>query len=145
MKKTLTAEKIIAAAKILSDEKTKLGRMEEADKFAVVRTLRTTRAIVEDIDKFQNDARERLKPENFDELQKQAQRFDSLSDDEKVELNKALIEYDAAVRRCVADELASEKVVEVYPISSDGFNKFMASNEDMPAASFLAVLDLMEE
>lgn len=145
MKKTIATEKIIVAAKILSDEKTRLSKMDEADKFAVVRTLRTTRAIVEDMEKFQNDARERLKPENFDELQRQAQRFDSLSDDEKVALNKSLMEYDSAVRRCVADELASEKEIEVYPLSSDGFNKFMASNEDMPAASFLAVLDLMEE
>lgn len=145
MKKTIATEKIIAAAKILSDEKTKLSKMNEADKFAVVRTLRTTRVIVEDIEKFQNDARERLKPENFDKLQEQAQRFDSLSDDEKVALNKALVEYDSAVRRCVADALASEKEIEVYPLSSDGFNKFMASNEDLPAASFLAVLDLMEE
>lgn len=145
MKKTLTTSKIIAAVRVLSDKDTKLGKMKDADRFAVVRTLRSAKPIAEAYNKYLEDARERLKPEDFGKMQEKVQKYDALPDEEKFALDKAFSDYTDAVNRCVADELAVEREVEVVPLSNDGFSKFMSSNESMSAGAFAAVLELMEK
>lgn len=145
MKKTLTTSKIVSAVNVLAGKETRLGKMKDADRFAVVRTLRTAKPVAEAYNKYVEDARERLKPEGFDKMQEKVQKFDTLPDEEKLEVNKFFADYDDAVNRCVADELSVEREVEVFPLSNDGFSKFMASNESMSAGAFAAVLELMDK
>lgn len=140
MKKKPTKETILNAYNILSQSK--LGKMDEAGKFAVIRTLRPLKGVATALQDYEKDARERLKPDNYDELVAKAQKFDTLPDEEKRELNRQLGEYDTQVRKCIADELASEAEVDIVPLDEAAFGAFMAANEGLDANALLAVDEL---
>lgn len=145
MKKKLSTAKIVAAVNILGAKDTKLGKMNESDQFAVVRTLCGAKPVAEAFEKYVADARERLKPENFAEIQEKYQKFDTLADEEKRKLNKQIADYENAVSRCVADELASEKEVTVHTINDGAFIKFLASNPDMSINDKAVVAEFMQK
>lgn len=143
MKKKLPTAKIVAAVNILGAKDTKLSQMKESDQFAAVRTLCGAKPVAEAFEKYVSDARERLKPDNFADIQEKYQKFDTLTDEEKRELNKQIAEYENAVNRCVADELASEKEVTVHTVSDEAFIKFLASNPDMSLSDKAAISEFM--
>lgn len=142
MKKNVKTSEITEVYNILS--KAKLTKMETQEKFGVVRTLGQLKSAATDFEDFRKEAHERLRPEDFEEIKKKVQAFDSLSEKEKMAVNKAVMDYDKAVADCIAEEAEREQEVEVHTLSEDAFGRFMDSNPELQAEVLAAVLNFME-
>lgn len=140
MKKNLTTRTIVETYRTIADAK--VTKMEEAEKFAVVKAVRSLKPVATAFQDFTEEARKKLQPENFDELQDKARRFDSLPDDEKKEVNASFIAYDEAVRKCVADEMTREHEVELDPLTTEALGRLVASN-DFTVATILQLEDVL--
>lgn len=125
----LTTDTIVAAATALSQPSTKFTKMANADKFAVIKAMRVFRPVAEAFDKFKADAREKLKPENFEVMQEQAKRYDELTEAERVDFTVAYNDYERAVNDCVTDELRKEVEVDYQTISEEAFGALLESND----------------
>lgn len=123
----LTTDTIVAAATALMGAK--LTKMANADKFAVINAMRVFRPVAEAFDKFKADAREKLKPENFEAMQEQAKRYDELTEAERVDFTVAYNDYERAVKECVTDELRKEVEVDYQTISEEAFGALLDSND----------------
>lgn len=145
MKKTLKTIDIVAATNVLAAKETKMTQMSATDKSALFRTYRNAKPFLEAFAKFKEEVPEKMQPDNFEEMRAQAEKFKSLSDEEKIALNKAFAEYKDSVDRCIADEGASEKEIEIFPLSEEGFEKFMESNSEMSLDDLSLVEVLMQE
>ncbi len=121
----------------------KLSKLETQEKFAVVRTANSIKAVAEGMEAFEKDARKRLEPENFEGLIAQAKRFSELTDEEKAKTNKELMDYDRAIHECVSEEAETEKEVEVQQLGETGLGRLMESNPDWTCAQISTVMDFM--
>ena len=62
----------------------KLAKMQDTDKFTVIRAMRALKPIQADYEAAVRDAQERLKPEDFDALQKKAADWNATHKDKKL-------------------------------------------------------------
>ena len=134
----MTTGKIVNLYEVLSGAK--LTKMDDADKFLVIKALRVLKPIAESFDAYKRDASERLKPEDIDSIVEKAQKWNELTEEERASINKSLIAYNNSVNKCIADELAAEVEVEYQKLSESAFEKLMASN-DWEASKALLVAD----
>lgn len=113
----------------------KLTKMDDADKYKVIKAIRAIKPIVESFDSFVSDARERLKPEDFADVQKKATQWQeegentTLTVEERRQLNLYFAEYNKKVEECVKEESEKEHELAYERLSEDAFGKFMASND----------------
>lgn len=113
----------------------KLSKMEDADKYKVIKAIREMKPIAEQFDSFVSDARERLKPEDFDAMQKQAVKWQeegentTLTMEERVRLNRYFEDYNKKVEECVREESEKEHELKFCRLSEDAFCKFLGSND----------------
>lgn len=134
----MTTGKIVDLYEVLSGAK--LTKMDDADKFLVIKALRVLKPIADSFEAYKRDASERLKPEDFDSIVEKAQKWNELTEEERASINKSLIAYNNSVNKCIADELAAEVEVEYQKLSESAFEKLMASN-DWEASKALLVAD----
>ena len=147
---TMTTNEIVGLYKVLSEAK--LVKMEEADKYSVIKILRKLRPTAESFETYQKDARERLKPENWDEVIAKVQQWQNegeettLTEEERRKINMAIMTYDRSVNSCIVEELNLEVDVEFNKLSEAAFEKLFASNEwDAKTALFVADYIVEEE
>lgn len=113
-------------------------KLKKEDMFNVLRAANALKPIVTAFEDFVKDAQERLKPENFDELQQKAKDFDSLPAEEKAAVNKAFEEYNKNVNECVSSELEKEKEIEDYThLSQDTLGEIVVSNDKLTVETIL--------
>lgn len=122
-----TTETLVTAFNAIKTAK--LTKMSAGDKFAILRALRALRPVAEGLGQLAEEAREKLRPENFEAIQEMAGRFDSLTDAEKASVNLAVGEYNRAVNECLRRELATEHEISVGPLSEEGFTALLDSND----------------
>lgn len=119
-KVTIKADTAIAAYRLLTTPKTegkdgfRLSTLETADIFKVLRAADALKPVAVAFDDFHKDAQERLKPENWDELIEKYGKFQDLTDEEKVEVNKSLTDYNNKVAECVRTKLYKENELDAY-------------------------------
>lgn len=140
MKKTFKTQTIVDTYRTIAEAK--VTKMEDTEKFAVIKAARALKPIAADLEDFTEEARKKLQPENFEEIQDKARRFATLPDDEKKEVNAVFMAYDEAIRKCVAEELAREHEVDLEPLSSDGLGRLVASN-DFTVATIISLEDML--
>ncbi|MCM1295796.1 MAG: hypothetical protein NC311_09670 [Muribaculaceae bacterium] len=140
MKKTITV--IMAVAAYATLKEAKLTQMEDAEKFDTILAMRSLKKVAADYEDFAKDAQEKLKPENFSDLQDRAQRFEQLTDEEKLQVNRELQAYNAKVEECVNPEREKMTEVEFQPLSKDAFTRLMKSN-DFTASTALTLYDVL--
>lgn len=140
---TKTTNEIVGLYKVLSEAK--LTKVEEADKYSVIKILRKLRPTAESFEAYQKDAQERLKPENWEDVLAKVQQWQqegeetTLTEEEKREINMAIMTYDRSVNSCIVEELNLEVEVEFKKLSDSAFEKLLASNEwDAKTALFVA-------
>lgn len=121
MKKTtdqiVTAYRLIAAAK--------LGKMEDAEKFALIKAVRQLKKVAADFDDFLKDAQERLKPEGFDAIAGKMQADKELTPEETAKH----IKYQKDISECLKDEVARENELDFEPFSEESLGRLIASND----------------
>lgn len=117
--------KIVGLFDVLS--KASLSKLEDADKYIVIKMLRKLRPISEKFEADKKDAYERLRPENWAEIADKSNQWreennsQELTDDEK--------RYIIRVNECLADELNREEDVDLPKLSEEAFGKLMSCNE----------------
>ena len=140
-------EKIIVATKLLNEAK--LTKMEDADKFAAIKAMKVLIPIANEYDGFLTLTSDKLKPENFDEMQAKAQKWQSegenttLTEDERIEINKFFADYQQSIEACIKEEIAKEIELSYTPLSEDAFMKLAASNPDWTVRQIMAVEEVL--
>lgn len=129
----------------------KLSKMEDADKYKVIKAIREMKPIAEQFDSFVSDARERLKPEDFDTMQEKAAQWQkdgdatTLTMEERIELNHHFEEYNEKVQECVREESEKEIELKFARLSEEAFCKLMASNPDWDVKTAVQVEEVLVE
>jgi hypothetical protein len=119
-------KQLIAAYKALGEAK--VTKLESNEVLKIVKARKAMRTHAEDYDAFLKDCQEKFKPSNFDEIQEKVQKWDSLTDEEKKEVNKALIEYNNAINSAILEEIEKDIEVNVEKLSEDSLTKMLQEN-----------------
>lgn len=124
---------IVKAYRIINDAK--LTKMEDADKFKVIKATRQLKPVAASFDEFVKETQERLKPEGWDDMQKKARQWQedgdksTLTVEERREINRYFTDYNAKVEECVKEEAETEHELTYERLSEEAFGKFIASND----------------
>ena len=120
-------KEIVAAYKALGEAK--VNSLEESEILKIVKARKTMRSIAEEHDAFLKDCQEKFKPENFDEIQSKIQNWKDLSDEEKVEVNKVLVEYQNKINSAILEEIEKEVDITIEKLNEDSITKLLKNNE----------------
>ncbi len=113
----------------------KLSKMEDKDKFLVIKAMRQLKPISTAYEEFVKDAQEKLKGDDFEDIQKKAQKWQeegentSLSLEERREINTYLNGYNNKVVECLKEEVEKDNELNYEKISEDAFGKLVSSND----------------
>ena len=113
----------------------KLTKMEDNDKFLVIKAMRQLKPIATAYEDFVKDAREKLKGEEFDDMQKKAQKWQeegektTLTVEERIKVNTYLTGYANKVNECAKEEAEKENELSYEKLTEDAFGKLIASND----------------
>lgn len=117
---------IIAAYKALGEAK--VTKLEASEVLKIVKVRKAMRPYAEDYDAFLKDCQEKFQPKNFEEIQEKVQKWDSISDEEKKEVNKALVEYNNSINSAILEEIEKDIEVNVEKLSEDSLTKMLQEN-----------------
>lgn len=152
MKKSVKKQTIINVYQVLNDAS--LGKMEVTDRFAFIKALRPIKQIYTEFNDFREDAVSRLKPENYEKIVENVQKFNQMSQEEREDALKdkefaaslqANGEFNLNVEMCFRDELAKDIELEFAPLSEEAFGKLMESNQQWNAGQIIELQDLLCE
>lgn len=152
--KTMKTIDIVNAYNVLNAAK--LSKLADADKFTVIRAMRALKPIYTGYEDAVKDAQERLKPEDFDALQKRAADWNATHKDKKLTdltpeerttlegINTAFRDYTDKVEKCVRDLAETERELTHTRLTEEAFGKLLESNPDWKMQEILAVADALE-
>lgn len=135
---TKRTESIVAAFRIINNAK--ISKMEDAEKFALIKAVRHLKKVNNEFDEFLKDAQNRLKPEGFDAIAAKYQNKEELTAEENAILSK----YNTDVSECVKEELEKDVELPFTPLSEESLGRFIASN-DFSVSEVLMVSDVIGE
>lgn len=120
-------KEIVSAYKALGEAK--VNNLEETEILKIVRARKTMRKYTEEYNAFLKDCQEKFKPENFDKIQSKVQKWDELSNEEKVQINNVLLSYHKAINDAVAGELEKDIDITVDKLNEDSECKLLKNND----------------
>lgn len=150
----MKTRQIVSAYKVLNEAK--LTKMDDGDKFKVIKALRAMKVIAKDFEEFMGDAKEKLKGENHEEMLSKAQEWNSkhgnsklgdLSAEEAKELadmEKYFSDYSKKVDGCIVEEAEKEADLDFCKLSEEAFSKLAASN-DWTCGQMMEIADVISE
>ena len=128
-----------------------LGKMDATDKFSVIKTIKSLKHVSEDFESFRDDASERLKGEEHDDMQQKAlmwqQKGDDcgLTDDEKIAVNKYYDKYGKELNECINEESQKENELDIRTLKEDAFGKLLEANDKWTVEQILKIDEVMSE
>lgn len=123
---------VVSAYKVLGDAK--VVKLEESEVIKVVKARKAMRPIADDYDAFLKDCQEKFKPEGWDDIQKKLQQWQqegentTLTEAERIELNKAVIGYQKKIDAALKDELKREVELNIEPLKEESATKMLVEN-----------------
>ncbi|MBD5237381.1 MAG: hypothetical protein HDS62_07620 [Bacteroidales bacterium] len=127
-KKTMKTEKAVALYNLLKG--LKVGKLKGEMQYAVLRNARALKSVATSFEDFLSDARERLKPGEFEEVIEKFNRFDTLEEGEKQEVNRIIMDYQKRVDECVHEELEREQEIDpLTALDDEALTALSAGNE----------------
>ena len=105
----------------------KLNKMEDNDKFKVIKIMRELKPINSEITEAIKDAQDKLKDENHDELLEKA-KTNQLSEEELIKANAYFKKFEKDIYAAIKDILETEIELK-EKISVEAFEKLIASND----------------
>jgi hypothetical protein len=126
----------------------KLNKMENADKFTVIKALRVIKPIAKSHEEFVQDAAQRLKPATYDADLELAQKYEREGDKSGIsqgEYNKALatiVAYRKDTADCIREQEEKEESLTIPSLTEEALGKFLESNPDLQVKDILLVQDL---
>lgn len=106
----------------------KLTNLSLEGKFNIIRTVKRCKEVVNSINVLIDEAKERLKPNDF-EFPNLDSQYELMSDEDKVKLDKITKEYSNQVNACIEPELDKEVSIEIEKISQEDFGLLMEQND----------------
>lgn len=141
----MKVKSIVEAYKLLGNAKT--TNLDDADKSKILKARKAMRPIADEFDAFLKDAQEMFKPEGWKETQEKLAQWQqegektTLSEEERIAINKALIGYQSAIDKAVKAELDKEIEIEIEKLSEGSDIKLMSANDWTP--NQLDLIDVM--
>lgn len=127
-----TIKQVVEAYKLLGEAK--VTKLEDGEVVKVVKARKAMRPIADEYESFLKDVQEKFKSENWDDVQKKVQQWQqegektTLTEAERIEVNKALVDYSKKVDSAIKDELAKEVELNVEKLKEDSATKMLVEN-----------------
>lgn len=115
-------------------EKAKATKSEVADVIKILEARKAMRPTFKEHEDFLKDCQEKFKPDNWDDVQAKVQQWQkegentTLTEAERVEINKALISYQSKINEALKGELEREVEFSVESLSKEARAKLMVEN-----------------
>lgn len=128
-----TTDQIVTVFRLINTAK--MTKMEDAEKFALIKAMRQMKSVSADFEDALKDAQERLKPENFDEIAGKGRENQKLTQEE----SDAIEKYNKDVEECLHDVITKEVELTFTPLTEDALGRFIASNDfNLSQAMFIS-------
>lgn len=133
MNHPMKTRQVVEVCKVLDDAK--ISKMEDKDKFLVIKAMRQLKPVSRSYEEFVKEAREKLKGDDFEELRKKAEQWQaegentSLSIAERQRINAYFAGYTDSVNACVREEEEKDNEFAYERLSEEAFGKLIASND----------------
>ena len=134
----------------------KLTKMEDADKFKVIKALRAIKPIAKGYEDFVEEAKNKLKADDHDKMTEKARAWNKDNQGKKVgeltqeeidelnAINKYFSDYNSRVENCVKEEAEKEVELTFDKLNEEAFGKLVASN-DWTCGQIMALSDAVAE
>lgn len=128
----VTVKQVVECYNVL--DKAKATKLEVADVIKILDARKAMRPTATDYEAFLKDCQEKLKPEDWDNIQKDLQQWQNegenttLSEERRIELNKAVIGYQNNINQALKSELEREIELDIEPLSKEARAKLMVEN-----------------
>lgn len=119
-------KELIAAYKALGEAK--VTKLEASEVLKIVKARKAMRPHAEEYEAFLKDCQEKFKPVTWDEVQAKAQKWETLTDDEKKDLNIVLMEYNNKINSAILEEIEKEVEVSVEKLNEDSLTNILQEN-----------------
>lgn len=125
-------KQVVGAYKALGEAK--VTKLEESEVVKVVKARKAMRPVAEEYESFLKDCQEKFKPEDWDDIQKDFQKWQqegektTLSESRRIELNKSIIGYQVKIDKAVKDELEKEVEVDIETLKEETTTKLLVEN-----------------
>lgn len=120
-------KELVMAYKLLDDAKIKT--MEDKDAIIIIKNRKVMRPYVESYDALLEDANEKFKPEDFEYLKEKVGKWDNLTDEEKMYVNRVLDVYKGKVEAVCKQELDKDIDIKLDKLSEEGALKIVKEND----------------
>ena len=127
-----TIKQVVEAYKVLGEAK--VTKLEESEVIKVVKARKAMRPIADEYEAFLKDCQDKFKPENWDKIQGNLQKWQqegektTLTEEERIEVNESVIEYQSKINAAVKDELEKEVEVNIEALKEDSATKLLVEN-----------------
>ena len=128
----VTVKQVVECYNVL--DKAKATKLEVSDVIKILDARKAMRPTATDYDAFLKDCQEKFKPEDWDSIQKDLQQWQNegenttLSEERRIELNKAVIGYQNNINKALKSELEREIELDIEPLSKEARAKLMVEN-----------------
>ena len=134
----------------------KLTKMDDADKFKVIKALRVIKPVAKGYEDFVEDVKNKLKGDDHDKMTEKAQAWNKDNQGKKVNeltqeqidelntINTYFAEYNKRVETCLKEEAEKEVELTFDKLSEEAFSKLVASN-DWTCGQIMALSDAVAE
>ena len=125
-------KQILAAYKVLGEAK--VQKLDEKEVIKIVKARKAMRPHADEYEAFFKDVQEKFKPENWDDVQAKVQKWQqegentTLSEVERVQINKVLIDFQKKIETAVKDELEKEVELSIDKLSEESATKLLVEN-----------------
>lgn len=113
----------------------KVSALSESDITIIVKTRKNLRTIAEDYEAFLKDCQDKFKPEDWDSIQEKLSKWQqegentSLTIEERIEINKIVVDYQNKVSSAVKEELEKDIDITVEKLSDEAAVKLLKHND----------------
>ena len=126
LKEVVTAYKVLGEAKV--------SKLSEKEVIKVVKARKAMRAIAEDYEAFLKDCQEKFKPEDWEDVQGKLQQWQqegentTLTEEERIAINKSIFSYQSSIDKAVKDELEKEIELSIEKLDDETPSKLLLEN-----------------
>lgn len=121
LKEAVSIYKILGEAKV--------STLEESEIIKIVKSRKQLRSCADDYEAFLKDAQEKFKPEDFSDIQEKLATWNSLSEEDKIIVNRAIRAYETKVNLAVAEELEKELDITLEKLNAESSTKLLKLND----------------
>ena len=133
MKIKVSVKQAVAAYNTLGEST--VHTLEDAEIIKVVKARKALRPTHDEYDSYMKDCQEKFKPENWDKIQKDLQKWQqegdktTLSEEDKFAINKALNEYNQKLGKAAEEELKKEVEINIEKFAEGTDVKLLKENK----------------